>query len=74
MNDSDLIDALGGTVALARICGLAKSSVSGWRQNGIPRPWRKYFAEIRPDLFVEQEVGDGDPSSSNDDAQRAVAP
>ena len=36
MTDSELIDVLGGTNALARRLRVAAASVSEWRTNGIP--------------------------------------
>ena len=36
MTDSDKIDCLGGTAAVARRLGVAPASVSEWRRNGIP--------------------------------------
>jgi hypothetical protein len=45
MTDSEIIQALGGTVALAKLFGLKPSSVSVWKQRGIaweyrPRVWK----------------------------------
>ena len=39
-SDNQLIDALGGSVAVARMCGVSSQAVSQWRKNGIPRPWK----------------------------------
>ena len=36
MNASDLINKLGGTSAVANICGVKAPSVSEWRTRGIP--------------------------------------
>lgn len=36
MNDSELIDALGGTFRVAARVGVRPASVSGWRVDGIP--------------------------------------
>ena len=36
MNASELIDKLGGTSAVANICGVRAPSVSEWRIRGIP--------------------------------------
>ena len=33
---SDLIDKLGGTVAVAKLSGVGPSAVSNWRKTGIP--------------------------------------
>jgi len=48
---SRIIDAMGGTSAVARLCEIKQPSVTNWRENGIPKPWLKYFRCIRPDLF-----------------------
>lgn len=54
MPDSDIIDALGGTAEVARLCEVNSQAVSQWRRNGIPKAWRKYFAAIRPELFQDR--------------------
>ena len=46
-----VIDLLGGTNATARLCEIQPPSVSEWRKNGIPKAWRKYLKDIRPDVF-----------------------
>lgn len=51
MDANKLIDDLGGTNEVARLCDVKPPSVSEWRRNGIPKPWLKYFKAIRPDLF-----------------------
>lgn len=49
--DSDVIDAIGGTAAVARLCRVREPSVSKWRKTGIPSARRMYLELIRPDLF-----------------------
>ncbi|MFA6904372.1 MAG: hypothetical protein WC236_14955 [Gallionellaceae bacterium] len=51
MNDSKIIDELGGTSAVAELCEIKPSSVSEWRVNGIPKARRKYLEVLRPDIF-----------------------
>lgn len=51
MNDSKIIDELGGTSAVAKLCEVKPSSVSEWRTQGIPRARRQYMRLLRPDLF-----------------------
>lgn len=51
-----IIDALGGTAAVARLCEVNSQAVSQWRRNGIPKPWVKYFSCLRPDLFGATEA------------------
>lgn len=46
-----VIDALGGTSAVARLCEIEPPSVTGWRSNGIPKAWLRYFRCSRPDIF-----------------------
>ncbi|MCX8566797.1 MAG: DNA-binding transcriptional regulator Cro [Glomeribacter sp. 1016415] len=36
MNPNELIDALGGTTAVARLLGIKAPSVHAWRTGGIP--------------------------------------
>lgn len=52
MNDSDLIDRLGGTGPLARRLGVAPASVSEWRAKGIPAGRR-----IELGAAIEKAVG-----------------
>lgn len=46
-----VIDSLGGTSAVARLCEIEPPSVTGWRSNGIPKAWLRYFRCSRPDIF-----------------------
>lgn len=46
-----VIDALGGTYAVARLCGIQPPSVSEWKKNGIPKPWLMFFEQRNPELF-----------------------
>jgi len=49
--DSEKIDRLGGTAAVARMFGIAQPSVSKWRKIGIPPARLMYLSVVRPDLF-----------------------
>ncbi|MFY3647001.1 hypothetical protein ACOTET_22885 [Achromobacter xylosoxidans] len=49
--DSDIIDALGGTAVVARLCKVKDPSVSDWRKTGIPAARRMYLETIRPEAF-----------------------
>ena len=49
--DNEIIDALGGTGAVAKMCGLADPTVSTWRKRRIPKSWARYFQSVRPDLY-----------------------
>ena len=53
MDSCQLIDALGGTAEVARLCDVKQPSVSEWRKNGIPAARLMYLRAVRPDLFVE---------------------
>jgi len=47
---SRLIDALGGTVAAARLFEVRPQAVSQWRRQGIPKPRMMFLTLLRPDL------------------------
>jgi len=47
-----IIDALGGTNAVARMCEITPPSVSDWKKTGIPKAWLKYLRLARPDVFI----------------------
>lgn len=49
--DNEIIDAFGGTVALAKVCECEPQAVSQWRRSGIPKARRQYLRALRPDLF-----------------------
>ncbi len=59
--DSDIIDALGGTAAVARLCEVKQPSVSDWRKDGIPRARRMYLKAIRPDVFHPAPTAPAEP-------------
>lgn len=50
-NDSDLIDAYGGTSKVAALCGLTTGAVSQWRTNGIPKAWKEVLRLAKPKVF-----------------------
>lgn len=66
MTASEIIDELGGTSEVARLCEIKPPSVSEWRRTGIPKPWAKYLRAIRPDAFERVKVAAD--SQSVDDA------
>ena len=51
MDSNKIIDALGGTNEVARICNIKPGSVSGWRITGIPSARLMYLKLLRPDVF-----------------------
>lgn len=48
---SEIIDELGGTAAVARLCEVSMPSVSEWRRKGIPRARLQFLRIARPDVF-----------------------
>ncbi len=48
---SEIIDRLGGTTEVARICQIKPPSVSEWRSTGIPQARRQFLELLRPDAF-----------------------
>ncbi|HDR8930465.1 TPA: hypothetical protein QDA84_000458 [Burkholderia vietnamiensis] len=56
-----MIDALGGTSAVANLFEIDPGAVSQWRRNGIPKPRMQYLRLARPDVFLklgESKEGD----------------
>lgn len=51
MDTNKLINELGGTAEVARICGVKQPSVSDWRKYGIPKARLMYLQLLRPDVF-----------------------
>lgn len=49
MTDSEIIDALGGTTAVAKLLELEPPSVSGWKIHGIPQARKQTLALMYPD-------------------------
>lgn len=66
MDASKLIDALGGTAEVARLCQVKQPSVSEWRRNGIPPARLQYLRLLRPDL-----IGGSAPVTADADQARA---
>lgn len=58
MDASKIIDDLGGTSEVAKLCRVKMPSVSWWRKQGIPEARLMYLKVIRPDIFEQAaEVG-----------------
>ncbi len=66
MDDSEIIDKLGGTSAVAEICKIKPPSVSEWRKNGIPDARRQFLELLRPDVF-------GEPSTDKREVAERIA-
>lgn len=59
-----IIDALGGTTAVASLCDIKSPSVSEWRRkNEIPKPWLRYFKATRPDVFGPAPAKEGEAAA-----------
>ncbi|AWH37950.1 hypothetical protein C1929_14895 [Stenotrophomonas sp. ZAC14D1_NAIMI4_6] len=56
---STVIDRMGGTGRVARICEVSSASVSQWRLKGIPAARRQFLQLLRPEAFREESDGDG---------------
>lgn len=52
MNQNEIIDKLGGTAEVARLCQVKPPSVSQWRESGIPPARLMYLRVVRPDVFA----------------------
>lgn len=50
-----IIERLGGTGAVAKMCGIADASVSGWKTNGISELRTEFLRNRRPDVFATLE-------------------
>jgi hypothetical protein len=59
MTDSDAIDNLGGTCAVAELCNVRPPSVSAWRKAGIPAARRQFLELLRPDAFKPVKRANG---------------
>lgn len=52
MDSNKIIDELGGTSEVARICNVQPPSVSEWRKTGIPEARLMFLRLLRPDVFT----------------------
>jgi hypothetical protein len=52
-----VIDALGGTGEVARLCEVSDAAVSQWRRDGIPKARIQFLRLARPEVF-EQPAGE----------------
>lgn len=62
MNPNQIIDALGGTFRVAKLCDVRPPSVSDWRRYGIPRARMMFLRVVRPEVF---EALEGEGSKKN---------
>jgi hypothetical protein len=54
---SEIIDRLGGTTEVARICQIKPPSVSEWRSSGIPPARRQFLELLKPEAFGTPPAG-----------------
>ena len=54
--DAELIEALGGTSAVAGLCGIRPPSVSEWKRRGIPKAQRNFLRLAKTEVFVRHEL------------------
>lgn len=54
---SEIIDRLGGTTEVARICQIKPPSVSEWRSSGIPPARRQFLELLMPEAFDAPATG-----------------
>lgn len=55
MDSNQIIDALGGTNEVARLCEVTAQAVSQWRTDGIPPARLMFLKLLRPDVFPKEE-------------------
>lgn len=55
LNPNEVIDALGGTSEVARLCEIQPPSVSDWRKYGIPKAQMKFLRLAKPEIFERLE-------------------
>lgn len=56
MTPTEIIDALGGTTHVAKLCEVTEGAVSQWRRNGIPNARLMYLRLARPDVFRPSKI------------------
>jgi len=58
MTPNDIIDKLGGTAEVARLCQVKPPSVSQWRESGIPAARLMFLKLARPDVFAAVDASE----------------
>lgn len=51
MDSNQIIDALGGSTEVAKLCDVTVGAVSQWRHDGIPRARLQFLKLARPEAF-----------------------
>ena len=49
---NEIIDAIGGTAKVAKLCDVTPGAVSQWRENGIPKMTLKFLRLAKPKAFT----------------------
>lgn len=62
MNQNQIIDALGGTARVARLCEVTDAAVSQWRIEGIPKARLMFLRLAEPKAFKQLEAEAKDPA------------
>lgn len=57
--ESQFIELLGGTSAVARTCEVTRGAVSQWKKSGIPKAQKNYLKTKFPSQYKEvfEEMG-----------------
>jgi len=55
MDTNQIIDKLGGTLEVSKVCSVTLGAVSQWRKNGIPPARLMYLRLLRPEVFENQK-------------------
>lgn len=58
MTADEIIDALGGTFEVARLCEVQPPSVSEWRKAGVPKARLMFLRLARPEVFAAEDFDD----------------
>lgn len=64
MDANTIIDAFGGTSAVAGLCEVTTGAVSQWRSSGIPPARLMYLKILRPEVFAEEPPETSEPGLS----------
>jgi len=64
MRKMQIIDDLGGSAKVGRLCEVSTAAVSQWKKNGIPQARLMFLQLARPDVFAGAKAVDASPSKS----------
>ncbi len=59
-----VIDRLGGTSAVAKICDIKPPSVHEWRENGIPKARQQFLRLAYPHAFEGLDTPQPEPAAA----------